>query len=408
MVFRDDYFGGIQTRTPATEQSTERPTACERCGAPLPLSGPGSRGRPRRFCSDSCVSLHARDRSIRRRGESLAADEPALSRAIAAVSSVESSLDMLRRAIDNAIVNVRRCLAPYPEAVWAKVLLAASGKSKAIESLIESFEHIHWALAGLLASFQLADLLDCSVLESLLPDPGVLPPCSEDAAGNLVPGRCALVDCQHPLPSRSGPGRPPRYCSARCRELDHLRRRRLQVAAEERKRLIAEASGWRAQLIEEATVFTNTARRRSNALLAFRDACPVPRRGLISRDAGLPVRSPSVIVLTPGMTEQLRQWLMSLQGLAKTSVNARIPFPKEPWSECADTQPLVAPAASSTPLEEWSDIVAEATRSLASATDQLRRDKAADKGELLRAVAEKYEAASSRALNRLAPLAPRG
>lgn len=337
MVFRDDYFGGIQTRTPATEQSTERPTACERCGAPLPLSGPGSRGRPRRFCSDSCVSLHARDRSIRRRGESLAADEPALSRAIAAVSSVESSLDMLRDAIGYAIVNVMRYLAPYPEAVWHKVPSAVSGKSDAMESLIESFEHIHWALAGLLASFQLADLLDCSVLESLLPDPGVLPPCSEDAAGNLVPGRCALVDCQHPLPSRSGPGRPPRYCSARCRELDHLRRRGLQVAASASKRYFAQASRRRGQLIEDATAFTNTARQQSNALLAFRDACPVPRRGSISRDAELPVRSPPVTVLTPDMTNQLRQWLMSLQGLAKTSVNARIPFPKEPWSEPRST-----------------------------------------------------------------------
>ncbi|MHB1504909.1 MAG: hypothetical protein ACYCTL_12340 [Acidimicrobiales bacterium] len=313
---------------------------------------------------------------------------------------------MLRDVIGDVIGNVMSCLAPYPEAVWRKVPPAVSGESKAIESLIESFEHLHWALEGLLAAFQLVDLLDCSLLETLLPDPGVLPPCSEDAAG-VTPGRCALVGCQHPLPSSSGPGRPPRYCSARCRELDHFRRRCLQVAASASERHIAEASRRRGQLIEDATAFTNTARRRSNVLLAIRDACPVPRRGSISRDAELPVRSPPVTVLTPDMTEQLRQWLMSLQRLAEASVNARIPFPKEPSSQCTDTQPLVAPAASSTPLQEWSDIVAEATRSLASATDQLRRGEAADKGELLRAVAEKYEAASSRALNQLARLAPR-
>ena len=107
-----------------------------------------------------------------------------------------------------------------------------------IASLVESFEDLHRALEGLLAVFELARLLDRSARETLLPDPQAPSPFYRYGAG-ADQGRCALPDCQRPLPPRSGRSRPSRYCSARCRELDHFRLRCLQVAASASERNIA-------------------------------------------------------------------------------------------------------------------------------------------------------------------------
>ncbi len=352
----------------SAERSTQPPKTCERCGAPLPPPGPGGRGRPRRFCSASCVSLNSRARSIERRGRSIAQSDPDLKQAFAAVSLAEDQVGEIRDAIFNATVGLMECVAPYTELVWQKVLPAARGQSAAAASLVEGLENLHQALEALLAVFERASLLDRSVLETLVHDPRTLPPFKGDGAV-VAPDRCALPDCRRPLPPRSGPGRPRRYCSPRCRELDHLHRSSLQVAAEERRRLIAEASGRRERLIADAAAFAKAARQQHETLLAHRDACRLPIPDSPGQASNPCTPSLLQVLRSPEMTDWLRKGLTSLKRYAEDPLGRLAPEHKsEPR---ADASRQWSKTDLSSELRKRSDIVKQLASSLESAQTDL-------------------------------------
>lgn len=318
------------------------------------------------------MSLNSRARSIDHLGKSLAASDPGVRQALATISMTEEQARKIRDDISNATVSLMQCLAPYTKVAWHKMGPATRGQSTAAASFTKSLELIHQALEALLAVFESSSWLGRSVLKALLPDPRALPAFDMDGIG-VVPGRCALPDCQRPLAPRSGPGRPRRYCSAPCRELDHFRRRRLQVAAEERKRLIAEASSRREQIITGAAAFANAARQQYGALLAHRDECPVPVRDSTGQGSKLPVPSHPEVLLSPEMTDRLRRWLTSLKrhadnfsGLEDQVQKNQISLPP------ASTESLwSSPAMLSSELRERSDIVKELASSLESAQTDL-------------------------------------
>jgi hypothetical protein len=54
----------------------------------------------------------------------------------------------------------------------------------------------------------------------------------------MSPDRCRW--CATPIPSKAGPGRPPEFCSRRCRRRWHLLKEQRDVRAEQVSRRVAE------------------------------------------------------------------------------------------------------------------------------------------------------------------------
>jgi len=230
----------------------------------------------------------------------------------------------------------------------------------------------------------------------------------------VAPGRCALADCSRPLPPRSGPGRPRRYCSVRCREQAHLQRKILLAADSAAQSIAADLTKTRDQLLSIATRFTEQVHQLRKQLKHPDDPRPVRFAEWTRRDY-----ANVVAMLQDNKTvAELRQWLDSLGSCMANELNAQggyaahqDPVTHAPRGEASLVTGSPFSSTTSTPgtappfpIEEWARLVADTSSSLQSITNQFDSRYTEVKAEQIQHAAQAYLEAAKAAKKRLASL----
>jgi len=270
---------------------------------------------------------------------------------------------MLRDAVNGAVVHVLDgYLRPLPEHAWQKVQAAHQGNLSAANALLRRLESLQVTLGALVVVLDLAELLEAALLDRLVPDPQA-PPFFQEHTTTVTPGHCALVACQQPLPLHSGPGRPQRYCSARCREQAHLRRKILLAATRAGNRIVANLLEEKKQLLSDAKRFTEHMRTLRSRLALLNDTLPLQ----LGESIHSSLTTITAMLQETTVVDELRQWLSALNSCIATELKAQIdhdaqqnPFAHLPRDEASGVIDSLYSSSTSTqraelssPIEAW-------------------------------------------------------
>jgi len=307
---------------------------------------------------------------------------------------------MLRQALTEAVAHVLGSyLCKLRKDTWQKVRPALDGSQGAADALLRRLKSLLLTLDALVLVLDVADLLEASLLDRLVPNPQA-PLSSQEHTTTVAPGRCALADCQRPLPPRSGPGRPRRYCSVGCREQAHLQRKILLAANSAAQSITADLTKTRDQLLSTATRFTEQVHQLRKQLKHPQDPRPVRfaewTRGDYANVVGMLQDNKTVA--------ELRQWLGSLGSCRANELNVQgrhaadqMPVTHAPIGEASLVTGSPFSSTTSTPgtapprpIEAWADLVADTSSSLQSITNQFDSRQTEVKDEQIQHAAQAY------------------
>jgi len=321
---------------------------------------------------------------------------------------------MLRQAVTEAVAHVLGSyLYTLPNHAWQKVNPARAGHQGAADALLRRLKSLLLTLDALVLVLDVADLLEASLLDRLVPNPQA-PLSSQEHTTTVAPGRCALADCSRPLPPRSGPGRPRRYCSVRCREQAHLQRKILLAANSAAQSITADLTKTRDQLLSIATRFTEQVHQLRRQLKHPDDPRPLQFAEWTRCDYAKVV----AMLQDNQRVEELHQWLNSLASCMEKERNAQgrhaahqDPVTHAPRGEASLVTDWPFSSTTSTPgtapprpIEAWADLVADTSCSLQSITNQFRSRQTEVKDERIQDAAQAYLEAAKAAKKRLASI----